>query len=400
MADLQPTYQEQFKTHNCCVIIPTYNNGTTLATVITNVLAYTKDVIVVSDGATDNTASILSGFPQVQVVAYAPNQGKGWALRQGFAYAMEKGYDFAITIDADGQHFAADLVIFLEKLETEKNAIIIGARNLNQENMPGKNTFANKFSNFWFYVETGKKMPDTQSGYRLYPLHRMRNMRWWCKKYEFEIEVMVRCSWRGIKIDYAPIKVYYPPKEERISHFRPFRDFSRISVLNTVLVLFAFLYIKPRDFLFYLSKKENWKKIWHEQMLGPHESNWRKAISAGVGVWVGIMPIWGFQMLTAILLAAIFKLNKAITFMCCHISMPPMVPVIIFTSFLTGKLWISGKTDLLFSEGLNLTTIKENLLQYILGSITLAVAAGVLTTLIIYLVLTVFRKPVREKAGV
>ena len=400
MADIQPTYQDRFSAHKLCVIIPTYNNGGTLATVITNVLAYTKNIIVVNDGSTDNTADILSSFPHVWHVSYAANQGKGWALRQGFAFAIEEGFDFAITIDADGQHYAEDLLVFLEKLDAgERESIIIGARNLQQENMPSKNTFANKFSNFWFFVETGKKMPDTQSGYRLYPLHMMKGMRWWCKKYEFEIEVIVRCSWRGIKIEPAPVKVYYPPPGERISHFRPFQDFSRISVLNTVLVLFAFLYIKPRDFLFYLSKKENWKKIWHEQMLVRNESNLKKAISAGIGIWVGIMPIWGFQMLTAILLAAIFKLNKAITFMCCHISMPPMVPVIIFMSFVTGKLWVTGKTDLLFSDGLNLTTIKENLLQYILGSITLATLAGAITTLIIYLVLTVFRKEVKEKAG-
>lgn len=399
MDAIQPTYHEQFQALRCCVIIPTYNNAGTLASVITTVLAYTKNIIVVNDGATDTTAQILAGFPDIQTVSYLPNRGKGWALRQGFKAAISAGYDFAITIDADGQHFAEDLLVFLERLQTgERDSLIIGARNLQQENMPGKNTFANKFSNFWFYVETGRKMPDTQSGYRLYPLHRMRKMWFVCRKYEFEIEVMVRCAWRGINMDWAPVKVYYPPPGERISHFRPFRDFSRISVLNTVLVTIAFLYIHPRNFLFYFSRKENWQKMWRDEMLRPGESNIRKAISAGVGVCIGILPIWGLQMLTAILVSTVFKLNRGITFMCSHISFPPMVPVIIFGSFLMGRIWVKERTDLLFSRGLNMHTIQENLLQYITGSITLAILAGLLTTVIIYLILAVFRKPARAGA--
>ncbi|PUZ30366.1 Glycosyltransferase involved in cell wall bisynthesis [Chitinophaga costaii] len=393
MAAIQPTYHELFEAHKCCVIIPTYNNGGTLLAVIAQVQTYTKNIIVVNDGATDQTAAILHDLPGIQLVSYAPNRGKGWALRQGFKKALQQGYDFAITLDADGQHFAEDLPVFLERLERgERNSLIVGARNLQQENMPGKNTFANKFSNFWFYVETFQKMPDTQSGYRLYPLHRMRKMRFVCRKYEFEIEVLVRCAWKGIHIDWVPVKVYYPPPGERVSHFRPFRDFSRISVLNTVLVLIAFLYIHPRNFLIYFSKKDNWKKIWQDEMLRPNESNMRKALSAGVGVCIGILPIWGLQMLTAILVSTLFKLNKGITFLCCHISFPPMIPFVIFGSFLMGRIWVKGGTDLLFSKGLTLQTVRENLLQYITGSITLALLAGTLTTLIIYLVLAVFRK--------
>jgi hypothetical protein len=126
---------------------------------------------------------------------------------------------------------------------------------MDQLSVPGKSSFGNKFSNFWFWVETGLKMPDTQSGYRLYPVRQMKDIRFFTQKYEFEIEVLVRSSWKGIRIDTVPVNVFYPSKEERISHFRPFRDFGRISVLNTVLVTIAFLYIKPRDFYLLIKKK-------------------------------------------------------------------------------------------------------------------------------------------------
>jgi len=375
------------------ILIPTYNNAATLGKVIQSLAAYQPHVIVVNDGSTDGTAQILDGFSDLQRVEYMPNKGKGIALREGFAYALRKGYDYVITMDADGQHFATDIPVFLEKLEEEKNALMIGARNLQQENMPGKNTFANKFSNFWFYVETGIKAPDTQSGYRLYPLYLMHDMRFWCTKYEFEIEVLVRCAWRGIKIDWVPIQVYYPPAEERVSHFRPLRDFSRISVLNTILVLITFLYIKPRNFFRFLIKGDNWKKMWHEQLLNKQESNWKKSLSIGLGIFMGIIPLWGFQMMIAILLSVLFRLNKVLVIIAANISIPPMIPLIIFGSFLTGRIWVgTDATGIIFSRNLTLEDVQNNILQYIYGSITLAVLAGLFAVLCSYVLLAVFRK--------
>lgn len=376
-----------------CVLIPTYNNAATLGQVLQDVLAVTPHVIVVNDGATDHTAEVLEQFPMVSVLAYEPNMGKGIALRRGFRFALEQGYDYAITMDADGQHYASDIAVFMEKLETEKPTIFIGARNLQQENMPGKNTFANKFSNFWFYVETGLKGPDTQSGFRLYPLHAMRNMRFACTKYEFEIEVLVKSAWKGIQIDWVPVQVYYPPAEERVSHFRPFRDFSRISVLNTVLVIIAFAYIHPRNFIRFLFSKGGFKQLLREHLFNPEETTRRKALSIGFGVFMGIVPIWGFQMLTAVVLAAFFRLNKALVLIAANISIPPVIPVIVYLSFLMGRLYVTeDATWLIFSKELSMESMKQNIFQYITGSITLAVVAGVLAGLVTYVLLAIFRK--------
>lgn len=244
-----------FEDKKVCVLIPTYNNERTLGTVLNGVLAYTGNVIVVNDGSTDGTGVILESFPDVDVVNYPVNQGKGFALRTGFRHAVKSGYDYAITIDSDGQHFPDDLEKFLVALEEHPAAIIIGARNMDQASVPGKSSFGNKFSNFWFWVETGLKMNDTQSGYRLYPVKLLNDVRFVTRKFEFEIEVLVTSAWRGIAIEEVPVKVFYAEKGERISHFRPFKDFSRISVLNTVLVTLTLLYIKPRDFLRGIKKK-------------------------------------------------------------------------------------------------------------------------------------------------
>lgn len=389
----QGTYDAQFGERKVCVLIPTYNNAGTLGAVLEQVLEYTRHVIVVNDGSTDGTKAVLEQFPQVNVLSYQPNRGKGIALRRGFTFALEQGYDFAITMDADGQHYASDLLTFLDKADRSDPAILIGARNLHQENMPGKNTFANKFSNFWFYVETGLKGPDTQSGYRLYPLFAMKGMRFMCTKYEFEIEVLVRSSWKGIRIGWEPVGVYYPPAEERVSHFRPFRDFSRISVLNTVLVTIAFLYIHPRNLLRFIFSKDGLRYLWREQLLAAGESNARKAVSVGFGVFMGIFPVWGFQMLIAVILAAFLRLNKALVLIAANISLPPVIPLIVYGSFMMGRVFVEeDATWVIFSKGLTLGDVKQNLIQYITGAIVLAVAAGLVAGLVTYLALSVFRR--------
>ena len=229
-----------------CLVMPTYNNGNTLRDVLERVLNFCNDIIVVNDGCTDHSAEILDSFgEQITVVDYGRNRGKGYALKQGFKQALTMGFDYALTIDTDGQLFPEDIPLFVKALEEHPNALIVGSRNLNQENMPGGNTFANKFSNFWFKVQTGINLPDTQTGFRLYPLKRMPNLTLLTSRYEAELELLVFSAWRGTDLIPIEINVYYPKGEERVSHFRPFWDFFRISVLNTVLCFIAVFYGWP-----------------------------------------------------------------------------------------------------------------------------------------------------------
>lgn len=384
-----------------CVIIPTYNNETTLAKVIEDVAGYCSHIIVVNDGSTDRTADIVKQFSAVQFISYTQNAGKGWALRTAFRHAIEKGYKYAITIDSDGQHFAKDLPAFISKLEEVPNSVIIGARNMGQASVPGGSSFGNKFSNFWFKVETGITSPDTQSGYRLYPLEPMKKMRFITRKYEFEIEVLVRLAWKGVKVVSVPVTVYYAPREERISHFRPYKDFLRISVLNTVLVLITLLYIKPRNIIRMLFSPAKMKKALDEHLFNPHHTPQLKAMSVGLGIFMGIVPIWGFQLAAAIFLAILFKLNKPIVIIAANISIPPMIPLIIFLSYKMGALWMgSHAMQIDFSNTITLDSVKKNLVQYIYGSITLAFVAAIVFGLLTFIVLKwAGKKQVITKAG-
>ena len=232
-------------TDQICIVIPTYNNAGTIGRVVTEARQSGLRVIVVDDGCTDATADILAGLPDVHTVSYTPNRGKGYALREGFREARRLGFDYVITMDADGQHAAADLPALLQAHREHPDALIVGSRDLHAGNMPGKNTFANKFSNFWFTLQTARRLPDTQTGYRLYPLKRIGGLRWMTRRYEAELALLVFSAWRGVQLLPTPVSVYYPPKDERVTHFRPGRDFARISCLNTLLCFLAVVYGYP-----------------------------------------------------------------------------------------------------------------------------------------------------------
>lgn len=247
---MQEITTKLFDKYRVCVIIPTYNNHKTLARVIDGVLEYTENILVVNDGSTDDTSQILSRYENISILQIPTNKGKGNALKNGFRWAKENNFSFAITIDSDGQHYADDLPVFLERLDQKKGKpiLLIGNRNMAQDGIPKKSSFGNNFSNFWFWFETGIKLEDTQSGYRLYPITKLPK-RFFSRKFEFEIEVIVRLAWRQIAIEHVPVKVLYD-KSERVSHFRPFWDFARISVLNTFLVGYALLFFWPKRLLF------------------------------------------------------------------------------------------------------------------------------------------------------
>jgi len=374
------------------VVVPTYNNAGTLEEVIKGLLTFTNNLIVVNDGSTDRTPDILSDFEsQVTIINHKQNKGKGTALRNAFKEAEKQGYEYVITIDSDGQHFPSDLSVFLDVIEKQPNTLVIGARNMTQENVPGKSSFGNKFSNFWFWVETGIKLNDTQSGYRLYPVKAMKGIKYLTNRFEFEVEVIVKSAWKGIRVINQPVQVHYEPGDKRVSHFRPIPDFTRISILNTYLVTLALLYYIPRRFLKSLTR-ENIKAFLQKYFFNKDESAARKAFSIGFGVFMGIFPVWGYQMLLGVTLAHFMRLNKALFLVAANISLPPLIPFIIYGSYELGAFMVAEpKHDLFFSAGLTYELVKDNLFQYIVGAIGLAVVSGVFATILSFLTVKINR---------
>ena len=384
--------EHKIKSLKICVIIPTYNNERTLKRVIDGVLEITDDLIVINDGATDSTSRILKKYTDITQIYLPKNKGKGNALRVGFKKAEELGYEFSITIDSDGQHYPEDIAVFVNQLEfeTNKNILLIGSRNMNQEAVPGGSSFGNKFSNFWYKVETGIQLKDTQSGFRLYPLKELNKIKFYTSKFEFEIENIVKAAWKGIIVKNVPVKVLYD-EQERVSHFRPFKDFARISLLNTWLVLVAFIYIKPRDLIRKLRKK-GIRRFIKEEILGSNESPLKSAQAMALGVFIGLTPLWGFHTILVLSLAVLFKLNKVISFAFTNVSFPLFIPFTVYASIMIGTQVLGEPTDYSFADFEQNFEFVKSLKTFVVGSFILAFVASIIVGLVSYFLLSLYNK--------
>jgi uncharacterized protein (DUF2062 family) len=159
----------------------------------------------------------------------------------------------------------------------------------------------------------------------------------------------------------------------------------------------ALLLVRP--FLFTKSlKKKSFKGFIKEYVLDSNDSNSKLALSVAFGLFVGLTPFWGWQLIIAFGVAYAFKLNKFVTVAVSNISIPPILPFLLFLSYFTGGLVLGLKTKLSYSSGFNFAWIKHNLLQYVVGSFILGIIVAVVMGLITFILLEILRKkkPVQE----
>ncbi len=216
---------------NAAIIIPVYNHERKIAGVVRQALALGLPVFVVDDGSTDRTAEIIKTIEGITVLHHYVNQGKGAAILTGFAAAVKKGCNWAITIDGDGQHTPDDAGTLLSAVADGQRCLVVGRRRgmAGGENVPWTSRFGRKFSNFWVRVSGGPAIEDSQSGFRLYPLPEAMQLGVRARRYQFEVEILVKARQRKMKILEVPVRVVYQEKGERVSHFRPWVDFMRNS---------------------------------------------------------------------------------------------------------------------------------------------------------------------------
>jgi glycosyltransferase involved in cell wall biosynthesis len=212
------------------IVIPAYNHGAQVRGVVEKCLQLRLPVIVVDDGSTDSTPSVLASLSGVTVIHHKENQGKGASLLTGFAAALPFA-DWAITIDADGQHDPEDILSLISVIGAVtggQRPLVVGKRvGMGHENVPRTSRWGRRFANFWVWISCGRWLSDSQSGFRVYPLPETLHLGTKAKRYQFEVEVLVRAVWHGIPIIEAPVHAIYGPPGERVSHFRPWLDFWR-----------------------------------------------------------------------------------------------------------------------------------------------------------------------------
>jgi glycosyltransferase involved in cell wall biosynthesis len=214
------------------VLIPALNCADTIAEVVSGAHRYVDVVVVVSDGSTDATAE-RAAAAGAEVVRHPITQGKGTALQTGLQLLANRGFARVLTMDGDGQHLSDQIPILLRASDAEPGALIVGARHLDPTSVAPIRLFGNRFANRWVEIACGQTLPDTQSGFRIYPLGETLALRTRARHFAFETEVLIRAARAGLPIRSVSVKVYYPPVGEHTSHYR--------RVVDTVRIIFVVL---------------------------------------------------------------------------------------------------------------------------------------------------------------
>jgi glycosyltransferase involved in cell wall biosynthesis len=314
------------------VVIPVYNNQATVRAVALAACEQVPQVVVVDDGSTDADIPALFRDTGIVVLRHAVNQGKGQAILTGLRYVGEQGGRYMITLDADGQHLPADIPKLLAVLAEEPACIVIGARRMDAPNVPSASRFGMRFSDFWLRLETGQAMRDTQSGFRAYPVELISQLNCVSKHYDFEVEILARAAWAGLKVRSVDVEVIYAEPGKRVSHFRPWLDNLRFTRRHAMLVMRRLLPWGHKQLV--APEGENiWALFWHpvrllKKLMTEHATPAELGMAAAMGVFLGALPPPGLHTVVIIYVASRFRLNRMMGVVTQNICMPPVVPFI------------------------------------------------------------------------
>jgi glycosyltransferase involved in cell wall biosynthesis len=211
-----------------CVLVPAFQAEATLPAVLADLAAELANipVFVVDDGSTDGTAEVARAAGAT-VLRHAKNLGKGAALTTGLRAAQEGGFAVAVSVDADGQHPAAEAraVLFADD---DPRALVLGVRDLAAANAPRANRFSNGISNHFLSRFARMPLRDTQCGLRRYPVNETLALGAHARGYAFEAEALLFAARTGLRIVEVPVRVVYPAEGLRTTHFDSVRDPMRI----------------------------------------------------------------------------------------------------------------------------------------------------------------------------
>ena len=366
-------------------VIPHYKHFGTLAAVAAGAAKH-LDTLVVDDGSGEFPSGLTAELDAagVRLVRHERNLGKGAAILTAAELLYSEGGDYMIVMDADGQHLPDDLPRFVAALNDHPDALVVGCRDFrNAANVPKSSRFGRKFSNFWCKLETGVDCSDTQSGFRAYPVRALHELEFHCRRYNFEIEALVKILWSGFELVDLPVGVVYAPPGERISHFDPWKDNVRLSLLHTCLVcrrLWPWPYrklVKRKSDLSFLRHPAAFLK----GLLRENADPVGLATSAAVGTFLAVLPLLAVHMAVILYVCIRLKLNKVMALAVQNLFMPPVSPFLCLELgyFLRhGHFW----TEFTFERCL--AELHLRVWEWLLGSLILAPFWAVLMWLAVY----------------
>ena len=369
------------------ILIPLFNHAETVRSVVLSAMQEGFQCIVVDDGSTDGGVDAISDTG-CTIMRFKQNRGKGAAILAGARQAGSMGYDTVITVDADGQHDPADAHLLIEAARDSMPCVVIGERSgMDHPNVPGSSRFGKKFSNFWVRLECGVDIPDTQSGFRLYPVELLTAIFFRARRYDFEIEVIARAVWAGLEIKSVPVTVHYPDRASRISHFRKFADNLRLTLTHARLVSRALVPFAHQRLVEKEKEELNFDAVKHparffRQLCREHSSPAMLAAAAWTGLFLGALPLIACHTVVIIYVAHRLNMNKVAAVGASQFCCPPVVPVLCVEC---GYFMRYGTflTDVGFDT--LVLQIHQRLWEYFLGSLVVGPVLGTIGAVAVYL---------------
>ncbi len=356
------------------IALPTYNNERSLRDVAERCLTTGPAVLVVDDGSAKPAAQSLENLP-VNYLRHKANQGKGVAIRTALRWAEEHDFSHMVTIDTDGQHDPKDIPDLLEATRRHPMSIILGCRDFENTDVPRGSRFGRWWSNLWVYLTSGERVGDSQSGFRVYPVGPMRQLKMRAHRYSFEVEALVRGAWAGLNIVDVPVGVQYQANGERVSHFRPFMDNLRTTGTYTHL-FFRHFAPWPHNVMFGPDARQmilSWRHPWqsiksvHHRVFSKQDKAEMKQLSlrhpirslrhlhvdrtspkeigmsAAMGVFIGSWPTVTGHTLLIFFATTRLKLNRAVAFYASNLCAPFWPPFVPALNILLGHYLLRGE---------------------------------------------------------
>lgn len=375
------------------IVAPTFNNAGKLLDVLHRLARTGMPLIVVNDGSTDATASLLEDLGKTEaganitVLRHARHRGRGMALQAGFKAARAAGYTHALAIDTTGEFEPEQIPEMLATSMADPVALVIGVR----EECASRGRFGRRISNLLVRVECGLKVQDSQCGMRIYPLEFICSTRCITRGDGFETETITRAGWAGCPVVEVPVRWRGLPDEQRASGLRPVLDSLIAGVIHARLLARA---LSPWPHTPWPARNQpalpTWKTL--ANWANPREA-WRQlkrdeagrtmfAVGLGMGAFIANLPAYGIQTLLAIYAARKLHMHPVPVVLGTQISMPPMGVGLIILAVYVGHVILHGMPPVIPTGEVTMGSVAamapSMLLSWVVGSVIVGVVSAVL----------------------
>ncbi|MDR2772984.1 MAG: glycosyltransferase family 2 protein [Elusimicrobiota bacterium] len=372
------------------IVFPLYNHGSLIRKAVLDCLKYYDDILIVDDGSSDGGADTIKDLP-VTLISFKKNRGKGAAILVAADYAKAHSFTHIVSIDSDGQHYPKDISKLLAEAAQYLRAIIIGKRDFDEANVPALSRFGRKFSGFWAKVQTSNTIVDIQSGFRVYPLEIFGKYKIYSRHFDFEVEIIIKAIWAGFDVREVDVGVYYPPKENRISHFNLISGNAALGILNTYLTIRSMLPIPHKKYVYDGTGQPislNPYKVVMGQIKNKNNPL-NLGLSAAWSMFCGSLALPGLRNMILIVGVGWFNLNRLVAFSVDKLAIPPFIP---FVCVEVGYFMRHGEFLTEISWRIIGREFGYRVLEWFLGSLIVAPIAAIVVGSVVFVAGHILRK--------